>query len=781
MNKRVLLVFLALMLLIPPAYGETAGQDSVLLHLAFDEGEGATVHDGSGHLKETNIQYQYLAPAYTDSMDPQWREIGVEGGSLLFDGASTCIAYAPEEICISGDALTVSVWVAPRAFEWDDPNAASSGNAHLTAIVGQYYQPENQGFLLGYQRFGRLCFQVGTGDDWFTLWAKDARLARNEWNHVVAVFDGDEDAMSIYLNGERVAYSPVFDDSVIEPAQKEALLIGQNRYGEQIAAGNYQMFAGLMDELYLYDAALSEPEIREMAGRKTEAIPYAEIGLENILTGDIYKTQYHGGPYQHWMNEPHAPVYYNGLYHLFFQSNSIGTYWRNICWGHLVSEDTVHWRQIQDAIVPTENSVVPDGVWSGGAALDKNGVPVLFFTAGNDSFRSAGLISNQNIGAAYPADLSDPELTEWVICDELAIAQQPGQGRAGEFRDSHIWKEGEDWYMLVCSGTEAGGGTALLYVTDRLEVLADGTVDMDWQYRGPIYEMENQSVVYGTSWELPILLPLTNKAGSLTRYAFFISPAPASIADNKVYYFIGDFDKETGRFTPDDGFAQPKLLDYGSNVFTGPSVLTDPVTGNVCMFSIMQDQRPGPEQAAAGWAHSVGLTRNIFLSDDGTGVCIVPDERVYGLLDEELLHLENVTVDEANEALSQVGGDLLYIKAVLAPQDQQNFGLTCKAQGRRNYTSFTYYTAKQTMDGFTSNRAKDAKASVVEGEIALKDGRLTMEIFIDRSLVEGFFNDDKAISIRSYADPTAREIKLFADGDVQVLEIRVCTVSPIYQ
>ncbi len=779
MKKSLLLVFLALLLAVP-AFGETAGQDAAVLYLTFDEGQGTAVQDRSGHLGEADIQYQYLSPAYTEPMDPQWRDIGVEGGSLLFDGASTCIAYRPEDICVSGSQVTISVWVAPRAFEWDDPNAAGAGTAHVTTIVGQYYKPAYQGILLGYQRFGRLCFEAGVGDDWFTLWTDDERLALDEWNHVAAVFDGDEGMMTLYLNGQEAAHTPVFPDSVIEPAEKEALLIGKNAYGEQIAAGSYQMFSGLMDELRLYDTALDADEIAALAAKTPEAIPYEEIGLENILTGDIYKTQYHGGPYQHWMNEPHAPVYYNGMYHLFFQSNSIGTYWRNICWGHLVSEDTVHWRPVRDAIVPTENTVVPDGVWSGGAALDKNGLPVLFFTAGNDSFRYDGLISNQNIGAAYPADPADPELTEWIICDELAIAQQPGQGRAGEFRDSHIWKEGDDWYMLVCSGTEAGGGTALLYVTDRLEVLPDGTIDMDWQYRGPVFEMENQSVVYGTSWELPILLPLANREGTVTRYAFFISPAPASIADNKVYYFLGDFDKETGRFTPDADFALPKLLDYGGNVFTGPSVLQDPVTGRVCVFSIMQDQRPGPEQAAAGWAHCAGLTRNIFLNDEGTGVCIVPDERVYGLLDEELLSMENTTPEEASAALSGIGGDLLYIHAVLEPQDLQNFGLVCKAQGRRNHTTFTYYTAKGTMDGFTSNRAKDAKASVVEGAVPLKDGKLKMEIFIDRSLVEGFFNDDKAISVRSYADPSAQEIRLFADGEVKVEELRVCTVSSIY-
>lgn len=148
------------------------------------------------------------------------------------------------------------------------------------------------------------------------------------------------------------------------------------------------------------------------------------------------------------------------------------------------------------------------------------------------------MISNQNIGAAYPADLSDPNLTDWIIYDKLAIQQTEGQGRAGEFRDAHIWKEGDSWCMLVCTGSmKSEGGSAILYETKTLEVKPDGTIDMDWKYRGLVYEMENQPMTYGTSWELPILMPLTNEAGTITKYIFMISPAPAGLADNKVYYF----------------------------------------------------------------------------------------------------------------------------------------------------------------------------------------------------------------------------------------------------
>ena len=84
------------------------------------------------------------------------------------------------------------------------------------------------------------------------------------------------------------------------------------------------------------------------------------------------------------------------------------------------------------------------------------------------------------------------------------------------------------------------------------------------------------------------------------------------------------------------------------------------------------------------------------------------------------------------------------------------------------------------MDGFTANRGKGAAVTVVEGKIPLDEGRLTMEIFIDRSLVEGYFNQDKAISIRSYASPECRQLSLFADSELDVKDLQVYTVYSIY-
>ena len=616
-------------------------------------------------------------------------------------------------------------------------------------------------------------------EDWFTLWGDGANLEKYQWNLVTAVFDGAAGEMSLYLNGERIGSREVPAGASVSPADRKKLLVGKNNDAEQIAAGTYNMFCGLMDELKIYQGALDGEQIE--AGEIPE-IAFEDIWMENILTQDIYKTQYHGGPYQHWMNEQHAPFYYNGTYHLFYQNNMVGTYWRNICWGHLVSEDMVHWKPIREAITPMENSVVPDGVWSGGAAMDANGVPILFFTAGNDNYAKDGLISNQNIGAAYPADLSDPDLTDWVVCDRLAIQQTEGQGRAGEFRDAHIWKEGDIWCMLVCTGsTESEGGSAILYETETLEVKPDGTIDMDWKYMGPVYEMEDQPMTYGTSWELPILLPLTNEAGTVTKYIFMISPAPAGLADNKVYYFIGDFDAETGRFTPDENFDNdPALLDYGCNVFTGPSVFVDPQSGDVCVFSIMQDQRTGAEEGAAGWAHCVGLTRKLWLNDAGTDVKMSPIGALQTLEGTVLAEGQNLTLEQANDMLADVKGDMLYVRAVFVADDAGMFGISLKSDGDSDRTSYTYDVGTRTIAGDTSNKGSAASLNHVSGPLSLEEGKLCMEIYIDRSLVEAYFNDTRSISMRAYGDHDSQGIQLFSDGNVLVESLYVTKMQSIY-
>ena len=330
-------------------------EKELLLHLSFDEGKGLTVKDSSGNLPDTVLNYELAHAAYLpEDQDPQWRQSGISGGCLLLDGSSTYLSYNRNDITVEGKALTVSVWIAPRMFGWDDPHAAENGTDSPTGIVSQSNKAKNEGFLLGYERFGRLTFQVGTGDDWLTVWSNGDNLSRYKWNYVTATFDAEAGEMCLYLNGELVASRSVPKDAEIAGATRSSLLVGRNGEAERLTAGYLNVASGFIDEVKLYSAALSEQEIRDYyKGVTVPEINFDEIWLQNILTDDYTRPQFHGGPYQFWMNEPHAPVYYNGMYHLFFQENMTGSYWRNICWGHLVSTDMVNWKPVKEAIVPT--------------------------------------------------------------------------------------------------------------------------------------------------------------------------------------------------------------------------------------------------------------------------------------------------------------------------------------------------------------------------------------------------------------------------------------------
>ena len=83
--------------------------------------------------------------------------------------------------------------------------------------------------------------------------------------------------------------------------------------------------------------------------------------LQARLASDPLRPQYHLLPAKNWMNDPNGPIYWKGLYHMFFQYNPGAAVWGDMHWAHAVSPDMIHWRHLSLALAPSPDGADADG------------------------------------------------------------------------------------------------------------------------------------------------------------------------------------------------------------------------------------------------------------------------------------------------------------------------------------------------------------------------------------------------------------------------------------
>ncbi|MBE3123969.1 MAG: GH32 C-terminal domain-containing protein [Planctomycetes bacterium] len=112
------------------------------------------------------------------------------------------------------------------------------------------------------------------------------------------------------------------------------------------------------------------------------------------------RPQFHFSPRVGWNNDPNGLVFHKGEYHLYFQHNPFGWNWGNMHWGHAVSADLVHWKELPIAIYPYKFG---DWVFSGSAVVDSANTAG-FKTGAEDVIVAAYTSTGRGEAIAYSND-----------------------------------------------------------------------------------------------------------------------------------------------------------------------------------------------------------------------------------------------------------------------------------------------------------------------------------------------------------------------------------------
>jgi beta-fructofuranosidase len=478
--------------------------------------------------------------------------------------------------------------------------------------------------------------------------------------------------------------------------------------------------------------------------------------MESPATRVSQRPGYHFLPPANWMNDPNGLIRWNGVYHMFYQYNPEGAFWKAPHWGHATSTDLVHWNDLPIALAPEVGGYDEQGCWSG-CAVDNNGVPTIIYTGVSNGQQRPCLATSHdgmNTWQKYdgnPIIAAPPDLNLIAFRGDVA------------FRDHAVWREDGHWLQLIGAGIRGEGGTALLYDSPDL---------INWTFLHPLHVgdlRQSEPVATGLMWECPQLVQFGDQHGLIV-----------SVYDGTTRYTIG----MTGTYA-DQQFTPKNVqkIDYGDNYFYAPQSLIEP-DGRVLMWGWLQEGRSGEAQREAGWSGVMSLPREVSVASDGTWRFAPARELV--ALRTNPRTMGATAIDDTVVALPQVEGAMLELHAVIDPGTATTCGIGVRCSPDQAERTFVVYNRNENWIGINAVQASHDPAANNEvrgGPFTLAPNEpLDLRIFVDQSVIEVFANGRACLTGRVYPtrDDSVCVVAVASGGAATLTHLDAWTLRSIW-
>ncbi|AEG39788.1 sucrose-6-phosphate hydrolase [Lactobacillus kefiranofaciens] len=456
--------------------------------------------------------------------------------------------------------------------------------------------------------------------------------------------------------------------------------------------------------------------------REKRYLPYNKWDADTLLhlqaqaANSPYQLHYHLHPISGLVNDPNGFSYFNGAYHLFYQSYPFGAVHGLKSWVHFKSQDLVNWTNLGLAVEP-DTMADSHGAYSG-SAREIDGRLFLMYTGNH---RDENWVRTPyQIGAWMTKD--------GKVSDKTILFKNPDH-ITEHFRDPQILKQNDTYYAILGAQDKAEKhGHIDIWKSQDLKNWEElGFLDMGTEPMG--YMIECPNIVRVDGKVVVIFCP----QGLDKKIADYDNVYP------DMYIIADDIDFENHKLiNPGKLHNLDKGFDvYATQAFNAP----DGHAYEVSWVGLPDTTYPTDDE---NWANCLSQVKELVIKDDK-------------LIQKPVKAMRALRQDEeqvSDPIISEKAGQQYELKLKIAQGQTGNLHLAANEDLTNSLQiKFDTQNGKLVLDRAQAGQAVavDHGTSRETSLVANKD--LELDIFVDHSLIEVFVNGgEEVLTGRYFAD-----------------------------
>ena len=458
---------------------------------------------------------------------------------------------------------------------------------------------------------------------------------------------------------------------------------------------------------------------------------------------ELYRPQYHFSPPQNFMNDANGMLFFRGEYHLFYQHNPEGNVWGHMSWGHAISTDMMHWRNLPVAIPEHKDYMI----FSGSAVVDEHNMSglcgkkpclVAMYTAHTEGWQRQNIAYSFDRGRTWKDYVGNPVIDE----------------KKPDFRDPKMfWYAPQKKWVVVT-----------VFADERLARFYESHDLKHWKFLsdfGPADTTEGQ-------WECPDLIELPVEGTNKKKWVLIISRNPgAPQGGTGIQYFVGNFDGT--KFSSETPGSQKMWVDYGKDFYATQRFPKLPAQDKrIIWMGWLDNWRYANQEPTSPWRGVQSIPREMFLLKCEQGYCLGQRavKELNSLRGAPLrLTLENGAAGALMTTASfELEGEVSSnkeTKIVITDVNKSSISLGYDPTTKELYIDRTMSAEAQLSPDFPGRHSVTLTAG----------SKLKLHVFVDQTTLELFANDGaRVMSDRVYLVAPLLEIHITSDpsGNFQV-------------